>query len=102
MGDFTFMQLLHMFWSTQKALGEDFKETWVRVNPNSTIPFISNITNKENEENKDGNSDIGMFEVQVCDVRTLRKLLLTRWWHVNTCVPQVIGYFNPWEKKLRY
>ena len=39
------------------------------------MPFIPDITNEENEE---GNSDIGMFEVKVCDVGTLQKMLLTR------------------------
>ena len=38
-----FMKLLHMYWSTQEALGEDFKETWVAVNPNSPMPFMSDI-----------------------------------------------------------
>ena len=52
------MQLLNTVWSTQEALGEYFKETWVRVNPNSLMHFMSDITN---EENKEGNSDIGMF-----------------------------------------
>ena len=33
LGEVSFMQLLHAFWSTQKAIGEDFKYTWVRVNP---------------------------------------------------------------------
>ena len=55
------------------------------------MPFMSDITNEENEE---GNSDIGMFEVQVCDVGTFQKPLLTRWCHVNTCATQVIRYFN--------
>ena len=36
----SFMQLLHMFWSTQEALGEEFKETWVIVNPNYLMPFM--------------------------------------------------------------
>ena len=62
------MILLHMFWSTQEALGEYSKDTWFIVNPNSAMPFMSDITN---EENKEGNSDFGMFEVQVCDVGTL-------------------------------
>ena len=39
-GEVSFMQLFHTLWSTQDALGEDFKETWVRVNPNYPIPFI--------------------------------------------------------------
>ena len=85
------MQLLHTFWSTLGSLGEYFKYTWVRVNQNSPMPFISDTKNEENEE---GDSDIGMFEVQVCDVGTLQKLFLTRWWHVNTCSAQVIRSFN--------
>ena len=43
------MQLLNTFWSTQEAFGEYFKETWVIVNPNSPMPFMSDITNEENE-----------------------------------------------------
>ena len=69
------MQLLHMFLLTQEALGEDLKQTWVRVNPNSPMTFMSDITNEENEE---GDIDIGMFEVQVFGVFTLQKLLMTR------------------------
>ena len=41
------MQLLHMFWSMDEALGEDFKETCLRVNPNAAMNFISDITNGE-------------------------------------------------------
>ena len=37
-----------------------FKETLVRVKPNSPMPFMLDITNKENEE---GDSDIGMYEL---------------------------------------
>ena len=85
------MQLLHMFWSTQEGLGEDFKEKWFRGNPNYLMPFMSDITDEENEE---GNSDIGMFEVKVCDVGTLHKPSLTRWWNINNCAAQVIWYFN--------
>ena len=48
---------------------------------------MSDITNEE------GDSDIVMFEVQVCDVGTLQKPFLKRWWHVNTCAVQVIRYF---------
>ena len=73
-GKISFMKLLHTFWSTQEAFGENFKETWVRVNPNSLMTFMSDITNEENEE---GISDIFMFEVQVCDVGTLQKTFLT-------------------------
>ena len=94
LGGVSFMQLLHMFWSTQEALGEDFKETWVIVNPNYPIPFMSDTTNEKNEE---GDSDIGMFELQVCDVGTFQKPFLTRWWHVNSCAAQVIRYFNSWK-----
>ena len=41
LGKVSFVKFLHMFWSTQEELGEDFKETWIRVNPNYLIPFIS-------------------------------------------------------------
>ena len=61
------------------------------------MTFMSDVTNEENEE---GNSDISMFEVQVCDVGTLQKPLLTRWWHVNTCDVQVIRSFNSLGKYL--
>ena len=98
-GEVSFVQLLHTFWSTQEALGEDFKDTWVRVNLNSLMPFMSDITNEQNEE---GNSDIGMFELQLCDVGTLQKPLLTIWYHLNTCVAQVIRCFNLWGKILGY
>ena len=74
-------------WSTREALGEYFKKTWVRVNQNPFMPFMSNITN---EENKEGKSDIGMFEVQVCDVGTLQKPFLTILCHVNTFATRVI------------
>ena len=53
------------------------------------MPFMSEIKNEENEED---DSDIGMFEVQVCDVYTLQKPFLMRWWHVNNCDTQVIGF----------
>ena len=46
----SFIQFFHMFFSTDKALGGYFKETWVILNPNSPMPFMSDITNKENEE----------------------------------------------------
>ena len=65
LGEVSFMQLLHMFWSTREAFCKDFKETWVRFNPNYIMLFMSAITNEE------GKSDIGMFEVQVFDVGTL-------------------------------
>ena len=58
------------------------------------MPFMPDITNEENEE---GDSDIGMFEVQVCDAGTLQKTLLTIWCHVNTCAAQVIWCFNSWK-----
>ena len=61
------------------------------------MPFMSDIKNEENEE---GGSDIGMFEVQVCDVGTLKKLFLTRWWHINTYDAQVIWSFNSRKKYL--
>ena len=63
------------------------------------MTFMLDIKNEENEE---GNSDIGMFEVQVCDVGTLQKLLLTKLWHINTCAAQVIRYFNSWGEILGY
>ena len=47
-GDVSFMKLLHTFWYTHQALGEDFKETWVRLNPNYPMTFMSDITNEEN------------------------------------------------------
>ena len=99
LGEVYFMQLLHMFCSIQEAICEKFKETWIRVNPNYLMPFMLEITNEENEES---NSDIGMFEVQVCDVGTLKKPLLKRWWHFNTCSAQIIPYFNSRGKILGY
>ena len=48
--EFSFVQLFHTFWSAQEAPGEDFKETWVRVNPNSLLPFMLDIKIEENEE----------------------------------------------------
>ena len=54
------MLLLQKFWLTHEALGEDFKERRVRLNPNSPMTFMSDITNKENEED---DIDIGIFEV---------------------------------------
>ena len=90
-GDVSFMQLLHVFWSTREALGEEPKEAWVRVKLNLSMSFISDITNQENEE---CDSDIDMFEVKVYDVGTLKKILLAIWWHVNTCAAEVIRYFN--------
>ena len=85
------MQILHKLSSTQEALCEDFKDTYVKLNPNSPMPFMLDITNDENDK---GDSDIGMFEVQVCDVITLQKPFLEIWWQVNTCAAQVIWYFN--------
>ena len=61
------MQLLYTFWSTEESLGEDFKDTWVILNPNAPNNFMSDITNEENEQ---GNSDNGMIELQVCDIGT--------------------------------
>ena len=63
------------------------------------MPFMSDITNEENEE---GNSDTSMIEVQVCYVGTLYKPLLMIWWNVNTCASQVIRYFNSWGGVLGY
>ena len=45
LGEVSFMQLFHTFWLTQEALGEKSKETWVIVNPNSLMPFMSDIKN---------------------------------------------------------
>ena len=45
-GGVSFMQVLHMFGSIEEVLGEDFKETRFIVNPNATIPFMSDITNE--------------------------------------------------------
>ena len=45
----SFIKLFHMSWSIQESLGEEFKDTWVRFNPNSLMPFMSDITNEENE-----------------------------------------------------
>ena len=87
---------MHTFWSTKEALGEYFKETWVIVNPNSPLPFISDITNEENEE---GDSDNGIIEVKVCDVGTLHKQFLTIWWHANNCAAHVYRYFNSWKQR---
>ena len=42
------MQLLHTVWLTNKALGEEFKDTWVRVNQNSPMLFMSDIKNEVN------------------------------------------------------
>ena len=56
------MQLLHTIWSAQEKLGQDFKDIWIRVNPNYPVTFRGDLTNKENEE---GDSDIVIFKVQV-------------------------------------
>ena len=45
----SYMHLLYTFLLTEAALGEDFKETWVKVNSNAPITFIPDITNEENE-----------------------------------------------------
>ena len=42
------MQVFHMCLSTEESLGEYFKFTWVIVNPNYPMPFMSDIINKEN------------------------------------------------------
>ena len=44
------MKFSHTFFSTEEALGEYFKDTWVRVNPSSPMPFMSNI--KMNNTNR--------------------------------------------------
>ena len=41
-----------------------------------------------------------MFEVQVCGVGNLQKMLPKRWWHANTCAAQVIQYFNSPKENL--
>ena len=43
-GEVSSMQLFHRFFLKQEALGESFKDTWVIVNPNSPMPFLSGIT----------------------------------------------------------
>ena len=63
------MQLLHTFWSTYEALVEYSKETWARVNPDSPVPFMSDITN---EENKESYIDNVMIKAQLCDAGTLQ------------------------------
>ena len=65
------MQLLQMFWINQEALGEEFKETWIRLKPNYTVPFMSDIKIEENEQ---GDSDNNTIKVQVCSVGTLKTL----------------------------
>ena len=47
--EFSSVQLFYTFWLTKEAIGEYFKYTWVKVDPNSTIPFMSDITNEVNE-----------------------------------------------------
>ena len=42
-GEVSFMQLLHTFWSTQESLGVHIKKRWVIFNPNSLMPFMSDI-----------------------------------------------------------
>ena len=63
------------------SVGEYFRDTWFRVNPNYPIVFMSD---KINEENEEGNSDIGMFKVQVCDAGTSQKPFLKIWSNINT------------------
>ena len=41
--EISFMRLLHTFWYFPEALVEDFKKTWIRVDPNSSMPFIPYI-----------------------------------------------------------
>ena len=59
---------MHTIWSTEEAIGEYFKDTWVRLIPNSPIPFMSDITNESNEY---GDIDNVMIEVKVCYFGTL-------------------------------
>ena len=40
------MQLLQKFWLKEEVLGEYFKEIWVRLNPNSPMPFMTDRTNE--------------------------------------------------------
>ena len=85
------MKLLHVFWLAYEALGGQFKETWVILNLNATITFISDIKNEDNEQ---GDSDNFIIEVKVCDVGTLQKPLLIRRRRINTFSAQVFQYFN--------
>ena len=43
-----------------------------------------------------------MFEVKICDVGTLQKPLLMRWWYINTCDTQVFRSFNPHKELIGY
>ena len=58
------------------------------------MPFMSDITNEENEYGDSGNV---MIEVQVCDIGTSQKPFLMICWNVNTCSTQVLRYFNSWK-----
>ena len=64
------MHLLYTFLLTEAALGEYFKETWVRVNPNAPVTFIPDIINEENEWGDSGNV---LIEVKLCDVGPFQK-----------------------------
>ena len=46
-GEVYFIQLLHMFLQMEEALGEELKQIQVRVNPNSPMTFMADITNEE-------------------------------------------------------
>ena len=76
----------------QEALNEDFKETWVRVNPNAPMPFVENLTNEENEE---GDSENG-FNHYTRWSKYLLPLLISvtpetdstfAWWYLDVSDP---------------
>ena len=61
------------------------------------MPFMSDMTNKENYQ---GVSDNDMIEVQVYDVGNLHKTLLMIWWSINTCDAQIYGLLIHGNKYL--
>ena len=63
------------------------------------MPFMSDITTEENEE---GGSDNGIIKMKVCNVGTLQKALLLKWWHVNTFDARLIRYFNLQKEIIGY
>ena len=69
------MRMLHTFLSTYEEIGKYFKDSWVTVNPNDPMTFMSDT---KNEENKQDDSDNIMIEVQVCAVGAWQKMLLMR------------------------
>ena len=44
-----FVKLLHTFFPMEEALGKYSKNIWVIVNPNYSMPFMSDIINEEIE-----------------------------------------------------